>query len=99
MNGNAPPNCSFAGGDAHLRAGHGQADALQPLIATATAATGNGSTGDPPLPVLPAGNPVTLAGVTVRGDAQILVDGQPAAGMLSCVGGSFAPVGPVSGCR
>src|SRR5690606_10890932 len=75
---------------AQLRAGHGQDDARQPLIATA--ATGNGPTGDPPLPVLPAGNPMTLAGVTVRADAQILIDGQPVAGTIGCVGGSFAPL-------
>ncbi|HSJ98542.1 MAG TPA: cytochrome c peroxidase [Myxococcota bacterium] len=75
---------------AHLRARHGQPDSLQPLIATAT--TGTGATGDPPLPVLPAGNPMTLAGATVRADSRIFVDGQPVAGTLSCVGGSFAPV-------
>jgi YVTN family beta-propeller protein len=75
---------------AHLRSGHGKADALQPLIATAT--TGNGPTGDPPLPVLPAGNPMTLAGVTVRAGARILVDGQPVAGSVGCAGGTFAPV-------
>jgi hypothetical protein len=75
---------------AHLRAGHGRADTSQPLLSTAT--TGNGATGDPPLPMFAAGTPMTLTGVTVRSDAQILVDGQPAAGTLACVGGSFAPV-------
>lgn len=75
---------------AQLRAGHGQSDALQPLLAPA--AVGNGPTGDPPLPVLPAGNPMTLSGVTVRAEAQILVDGQPVAGTVACVNGSFAPL-------
>jgi hypothetical protein len=75
---------------AHLRSGHGKPDALQPLLSTA--GIGNGQTGDPPLPVLPGGNPMTLAGVTVRPDARIFVDGQPVAGTVSCVGGSFAPI-------
>jgi hypothetical protein len=75
---------------AHLRDAVGRADALQPLLSTS--ATGTGATGDPPLPVLPAGNPMTLIGVAVRADAAILVDGQPVAGTVSCVGGTFSPV-------
>jgi YVTN family beta-propeller protein len=74
----------------HLRENVGNAAFAQPLIATST--TGNGATGDPPLPVLPAGNPMTLAGQTVRADAITLVDGLPVAATLTCQGGSFAPV-------
>jgi hypothetical protein len=75
---------------AHLRANVGKGDFAMPLIATAT--TGNGATGDPPLPVLPAGNPMTLSGVTVRADAVALVDGLPVSATIACIGGSFAPV-------
>jgi hypothetical protein len=75
---------------AHLRENVGKAEFLAPMIATAS--TGNGPTGDPPLPVLPAGNPMTLTGVAVRADAATLVDGAPVAATLACVGGSFAPV-------
>jgi len=75
---------------AELREGVGNPGFQQPLISTQ--ATGTGATGDPPLPVLPAGNPMTLRGVTVRGDAVVLVDGQPVAATVGCVGGSFAPV-------
>jgi hypothetical protein len=42
--------------------------------------------------VLPAGNPMTLAGQTVRADAITLVDGMPVPATLTCQGGSFAPV-------
>ena len=73
-----------------LRENVGRDEFLAPLIATA--ATGNGATGDPPLPVLPAGNPMTLSGVTVRSDAIALVDGQPVAATLTCQGGTFTPV-------
>jgi YVTN family beta-propeller protein len=75
---------------AQLRDSVGNDQFLQPLLSTV--ATGTGATGDPPLPVLPAGNPMTLRGVTVRSDAVILVDGQPVAGTVACVGGSFSPV-------
>jgi YVTN family beta-propeller protein len=74
---------------AHLRSAVGNDAFLQPLISTA--ATGTGATGDPPLPVLPAGNPMTLRGVTVRGDSRILVDGQPVGGTVTCTGGAFSP--------
>jgi hypothetical protein len=75
---------------AHLRAGHGQPSALAPLLSTA--GTGNGPTGDPPLPVFAAGTPMTITGAAVRNDARVLVDGQPVTATLGCVGGSFAPV-------
>jgi hypothetical protein len=75
---------------AQLRDSVGDDQFLQPLLSTV--GTGTGATGDPPLPVLPAGNPMTLRGVTVRSDALILVDGQPVAGSVACVGGSFSPV-------
>jgi YVTN family beta-propeller protein len=75
---------------AQLRENVGKDEFLEPLIATST--TGNGATGDPPLPVLPAGNPMTLSGVTVRSDAVVLVDGQPVAATLTCQSGTFAPI-------
>ncbi len=61
----------------------------QPLLDVA--APGSGPTGDPDLPVLPADNPMTVRGLAIRKDAKLLVDGQPAAGSLSCVGGTFKP--------
>jgi YVTN family beta-propeller protein len=75
---------------AHLRENVGRDDFLSPLVATST--TGNGLTGDPPLPVLPAGNPMTLSGVTVRSDAITLVDGQPVSATITCQGGTFTPI-------
>ena len=73
-----------------LRENVGRDDFQQPLIATS--ATGSGPTGDPPLPVLPTNNPMTLSGVTVRADAVAFVDGQPVAATITCQGGTFAPV-------
>jgi hypothetical protein len=73
-----------------LRANVGRADFAQPLLATST--TGNGATGDPPLPVLSASTVMTLSGQTVRADAVALVDGVPVAATITCQGGSFAPV-------
>jgi hypothetical protein len=74
----------------HLRENVGNASFAQPLIATST--TGNGGTGDPPLPVLTSPTVMTLAGQTVRADAITLVDGVPVAATLTCQGGSFAPI-------
>jgi hypothetical protein len=74
----------------HLRENVGKADFAQPLIATS--ATGNGATGDPPLPVLTSPTAMTLAGQTVRADAIALVDGAPVAATITCQGGTFAPV-------
>ena len=75
---------------AHLREGHGSPSSPQPLLSTV--GTGNGPTGDPPLPVLSGNPPIPLRAVTVRADARIFIDGQPVDGTLTCVGGSFAPV-------
>ena len=73
-----------------LRENVGRADFAQPLVATS--ATGNGATGDPPLPVLTSPTAMTLAGQTVRADAVALVDGVPAPATITCQGGTFAPV-------
>lgn len=68
----------------------GDDDYRQPLLSVR--GTGNGSTGNPDLPVLPGDNPMQLRGIDVRGDAQILVDGQVVAGSISCdPPGGFAP--------
>lgn len=74
----------------HLRENVGNGDFAQPLLATNT--TGNGGTGDPPLPVLTSPTAMTLAGQTVRADAIALVDGVPVAATLTCQSGTFAPV-------
>lgn len=74
---------------AQLRENVGFSDFAQPLLQTS--ATGNGATGDPPLPVLASNTPITLTGQTVRSDAVAFVDGQPVAASLTCQGGTFAP--------
>jgi len=61
----------------------------QPLISVATDADGNGT--NPAIPLLPADDPMTLEGIDVRSDAAIFWDGEPIAGSIACVGGSFAP--------
>ena len=48
--------------------------------------------GAPALPQLPGDNPMTLVQVRVEENASIFVDGQPAAGSVACVGGTFTPV-------
>ena len=48
--------------------------------------------GRPDLPQLPADNPMTLNHVRVTANASIVVDGQPVAGTVTCVGGTFSPV-------
>jgi hypothetical protein len=73
---------------AHLRSKWGKADGAAPLLDHLGTGS-NGVTGDPPLPVIAsgsAGNPpaMTLLGTDVRPDATILLDGQPAAGTLTC---------------
>ncbi len=68
---------------------YGAATHRMPLLSQV--GNGNGATGNPDLPVLPAENPMTLVGVDVRGDAQIIVDGQVVSGSISCQGGSFTP--------
>jgi YVTN family beta-propeller protein len=74
---------------AGLGQNHGKASFPQPLLAPNT--TADGPTGNPDLPVLPGDNPMTVAGIDVRSDAGILVDGQSASGSISCSGGSFTP--------
>ncbi len=73
-----------------LRENVGFTDFAQPLLATT--GTGNGATGDPPLPVLASNLPITLNGQTVRSDSIAFIDGQPVAATLTCQGGTFAPI-------
>jgi hypothetical protein len=73
---------------AHLRSGWGGPNGLAPLLDHVGSGS-NGVTGDPPLPVVNSGsasNPpaLTLLGTSVRTDAVILLDGQPATATLSC---------------
>jgi hypothetical protein len=63
---------------------------VQPLLAPA--GTGAGPTGNPALPVLPGGDPMTLRETDVAADAHVWVDGRPDAGTVACVGGSYAPL-------
>jgi len=79
---------------AELRHQVGTSDFPQPLLATAV--NGNGTTGDPPIPVIPTtgnANPAAfaLAAVTVRADPIILVDGVPVSGTVGCTSGAFSP--------
>jgi len=62
----------------------------QPLLSVATTAD-VAPLGSPALPILPAGNPMSLIGIDVRGDASILLDGEVVAGTILCTGGSFTP--------
>ncbi len=73
-----------------LRENVGNADFARPLIATST--TGNGPTGDPPLPVLTSPTAMTLSGQTVRADAIAFVDGVPVTATITCQSGTFTPV-------
>jgi YVTN family beta-propeller protein len=73
---------------ARLPRNHG----IHPMPLLSLTSTAAGATGNPDLPVLPGDNPMTLAGIDVHQDAQILVDGDVVPGTLSCVaGGSFTP--------
>jgi hypothetical protein len=72
----------------------GSAGFPQPLLGLVT--SGNGTTGDPPIPVIPTSggtNPAAfnLKGVTVRANPLLFVDGQPVAGTVSCTSGAFDP--------
>jgi YVTN family beta-propeller protein len=74
-----------------LRQNVGLAAYPQPLLSTD--GTGNGTTGDPPLPRLSSGgssNPpaLTVTGVDVRSDAVILLDGAIVSGTLTCLEGT-----------
>lgn len=61
-------------------------DIDQPLLATDFAADRT-----PLLPLLPIDNPMELDGIDIQEGATILVDGQAAAGTVTCVGGNFDP--------
>jgi YVTN family beta-propeller protein len=61
----------------------------QPLLAVDR--IGVGMTGDPALPFLPDENPMILRGIDIEAGAALFVDGAPASGTLTCVGGEFAP--------
>jgi YVTN family beta-propeller protein len=74
---------------AALPPGYGRADTPQPLIAPEI--DGRGAIGNPALPRVPTDLPVTLRGQRIRLGATLLVDGQPAAGSIECVGGSYTP--------
>jgi hypothetical protein len=87
-----------------LRARWGTADGPQPLL-DHTGSGSNGVTGDPPIPVIPTGNPTnpaafTVLGTDVRSDAVVLVDGALSSGAtVTCSAGttgSFCNDGNVS---
>ena len=59
----------------------------QPLLSTA-GTIGNGLIQDPPLPQLASGDlPFDVTGTAVSSAAAVLVDGQPAAAVVTCTGG------------
>jgi len=58
----------------------------QPLLATAT--TGPGPTGDPPLPVLAGAHRFALRGIDVNPDARTFVDGDRVPGYIRCLDGT-----------
>ena len=73
---------------AYLPLNHG----THPMPLLSVINLGDGTTGNPDLPVLPGDNPMDLVGIDVHQDAQILVDGDVVSGTLACVsGGSFTP--------
>ncbi|MGH0036390.1 MAG: YncE family protein [Myxococcota bacterium] len=75
---------------ANLPRNHGHDDFRQPLLSVTSIA--DGPFGNPDLPVeAPGAIVVDLAGIDVRSDAQIVVDGQVHSGSISCTGGSFTP--------
>ena len=61
----------------------------QPLLAVLE--PGEGPTGDPALPVLPAAHPLRLRGIDVAAGASLFVDGQAVDGEVRCLEGAFAP--------
>jgi YVTN family beta-propeller protein len=75
---------------ATLPRNHGRDDYRQPLLSVI--GTGDGPLGNPDIPVAAPGPVVLdLAAIDVRGDAQIVLDGQVVSGTIQCTGGSFAP--------
>lgn len=74
---------------AHLPTMYGEDGDPQPLLRPAFNNTG--PTGSPALPLVPQDNPMSLLSQNVRADAQLLLDGQPTAGTITCLAGSFTP--------
>ena len=74
---------------ATLPQGYGRADTPQPLLAPDI--NGANGVGNPALPRLPFDLPFPLRGQRIRQGATLLVDGQPAAGSIECIGGSYTP--------
>jgi hypothetical protein len=60
-----------------------------------TAGVGNGTTGDPPLPVIPTSptnpNAFTVGALDVLASPRVLIDGANVTATVACVGGSFDP--------
>jgi YVTN family beta-propeller protein len=76
----------------------GRHDYRQPLVSPFPVEGGifaMAATGDPALPHFEdpdaPPHPMDLRGVDVRGDAEILIDGRPVSGEISCVEGAFDP--------
>jgi hypothetical protein len=78
---------------AHLRQNVGSGFFRQPQLFTFN--TGNGPTGDPPLPVIPASpaNPAafTVGVIDAMNGPKVLIDGQAVSATVTCVGGPFNP--------
>jgi YVTN family beta-propeller protein len=78
---------------ANLRQNVGSGFFRQPLLFTA--GTGNGATGDPPLPVISTAqpNPVafTVGVIDAMSGPRVLIDGAIVTATVTCVGGSFNP--------
>ncbi len=75
---------------AALPQNYGQDTHRMPLLSVRS--TGDGPAGNPDLPILPGANPIQLAGIDVREDAQILLNGEVVAGSISCdMGGQWTP--------
>jgi hypothetical protein len=74
---------------ATLPTGYGRDDTPQPLLAP-DVNTSN-VIGNPGLPRVPTDNPFPLRGQRIRQGATLFVDGQPAAGSIECIGGTYTP--------
>jgi hypothetical protein len=74
---------------ATLPTGYGRDDTPQPLLAP-DLNTSN-VIGNPGLPRVPTDNPFPLRGQRIRQGATLFVDGQPAAGSIECIGGTYTP--------
>ncbi|MCG8588629.1 MAG: beta-propeller fold lactonase family protein [Proteobacteria bacterium] len=67
----------------------GSDDSRQPLLSVTS--LGDGDTGNPDLPHLTGSTNMSLVGIDVRENADVLLDGQPVSATLTCTGGSFTP--------